>query len=51
LRSRFRRRALDAPQEPAPLRFRILADRSHDREAVEKAKAADGFDHPPAGYR
>ena len=33
------------------LEFRILADRRHDPEAVEKAKAADSFEHPPARYR
>jgi SecD/SecF fusion protein len=38
-------------EEPGRLEFRILADRRHDPEAVEKAKAADSFEHPPAGYR
>ncbi len=43
-------RALCA-QEMGRLEFRILADRRHDPEAVEKAKAADSFEHPPARYR
>src|SRR5437868_15473360 len=38
-------------EEPGRLEFRILADESHDGEAIEKAKAANGFEHPPAGYR
>jgi hypothetical protein len=38
-------------EEPGRLEFRILADESHDGKAIEKSKAADGFEHPPAGYR
>jgi len=38
-------------EEPGRLEFRILADESHDGEAIEKSRAADGFEHPPAGYR
>ena len=37
-------------QEPR-LEFRILADQKHDREAAEKAKAADTLENPPSGYR
>jgi len=38
-------------EEPGRLEFRILADEYHDGEAIKKSKAADGFEHPPAGYR
>jgi SecD/SecF fusion protein len=38
-------------EEPARLEFRILANLKHDRAAAEKARAADGLDHPPEGYR
>ncbi|MFI5454253.1 MAG: hypothetical protein ACHRXM_02280 [Isosphaerales bacterium] len=43
----------DDPKDEGPgrLEFRILADKKHDREAAEKAKAADSLEHPPAGYR
>jgi SecD/SecF fusion protein len=37
--------------EPARLEFRILADAKHDPKAAEKARAADGLEHPPEGYR
>jgi SecD/SecF fusion protein len=41
------------PEDKGPVRleFRILANTKHDREAAEKAKAADSLEHPPAGYR
>jgi SecD/SecF fusion protein len=38
-------------QEPSRLEFRILADIKHDHAAAEKARAPDGLEHPPAGYR
>ena len=50
-RHRVPRNAYPAAEEPGRLEFRILADRRHDAAAVEKAKAADSFEHPPAGYR
>jgi SecD/SecF fusion protein len=37
--------------QPARVEFRILADTKHDRAASERALAADGVQHPPAGYR
>ena len=43
--------AARATRGPPRLEFRILADMKHDRAAAEKARAADGLDHPPDGYR
>ncbi len=37
--------------ESPRLEFRILANMKHDQAAAEKARAADGLEHPPNRYR
>lgn len=39
------------PDTSGRLEFRILADKTHDKDALDKAKAADSLKHPPEGYR